>query len=181
MTNQRSTETIAFRTLNEADLPLMMRWLNNPQVKRWYDDPSDTLDDVRNYYLGAIAGTEPTQPFIFELDGRPTGYIQSYRPIDWPDYWANQKLPDGAAGIDLFIGEDDARHRGLGPVVIRAFIDQILAADPTVTEIIIDPDPENHAAIRAYEKAGFARVREIGPPGHCELALLMSRPVRDEP
>ena len=178
MTNHSNAAKIGFRNLEESDLPLMHRWLNNPLVKRWYDDPSASLEEVRNYYLPCISGAEPTQSFIFELDGRPVGYIQSYRPKDWPDYWGNQNLPDGAAGIDLFIGEDDVRHHGVGPRAIRAFIDEILAADPTVTEIIIDPDPGNRAAIRAYEKAGFARVREIGPPEHCEAALLMTRPAR---
>ena len=180
MTNQPLAGAFSFRKLTESDLPLMQRWLNNPLVKRWYDDPSDTLDNIRAWFLPAITGAEPTQPFVFALDDAPIGYIQSYRPKDWPDYWGNERLSNGAAGIDLFIGEDDARHRGIGPMVIRAFIDTILAADPTVTEIIIDPDPENAVAIRAYEKAGFAPLREIGPPGHCEPALLMTRPVREE-
>jgi RimJ/RimL family protein N-acetyltransferase len=180
MTNHSTAAGIGFRRLEMSDLPLMFRWLNQPEVKRWYDDPSETLADVEAYFGPSITGAEPTQPFLIVLDDQPIGYIQTYRPKDYPDYWSNQNLPDGAAGIDLFIGENDVRHRGLGAPIIRAFIAQILALDPTVTEIIIDPDPVNAVAIRAYEKAGFTRLREIGPPGHCESALLMTRPVTDE-
>jgi aminoglycoside 6'-N-acetyltransferase len=178
MTNHPTAADISFRRLETSDLPLMQRWLNLPEVKRWYDDPSETLADVAAYFGSSIAGTEPTQPLVIMLDNHPIGYIQTYRPKDYPDYWSNQNLPDGAAGIDLFIGENDARHRGLGAPIIRAFIAQILAPDPTITEIIIDPDPANAVAIRAYEKAGFTRLREIGPPEHGEPALLMTRPVR---
>jgi RimJ/RimL family protein N-acetyltransferase len=156
----------------------MQRWLSHPPVKRWYDDPSETVEMVRDFYAPSIAGIKPVQPFIFSFDDRPAGYIQSYRPKDWPDYWGKQDLPEGAAGIDVFIGEDDFRHRSFGPLVINAFIDEFLAPDPSITEIIIDPDPANLAAIRAYEKAGFARIREIGPPDNIEPALLMTRSVR---
>lgn len=175
MANPQPVPTIVFRRLSEKDVPLMHRWLNRPAVKQWWDDSADTIEQVRAHYESAIRGDEPTQPFIIELDGRPVGYVQSYRPQNWPDYWGKLHLSDGAAGIDLFIGEDDVRHRGFGPLAIEAFIAMFFTPDPTVTEIIIDPDPTNFAAIRAYEKAAFVRLREVGPPEHGERALLMVR------
>jgi aminoglycoside 6'-N-acetyltransferase len=179
MTNHSAAARISFRRLETSDLPLMFHWLNQSEVKRWYDDPSDTLADVQAHFGPSIAGTESTRPFLILRNERPIGYIQTYLPKDRPDDWSKQNLPDSAAGIDLFIGEDDTRHLGLGAPIIRAFIAQILAPDPTITEIIIDPDPANTIAIRAYEKAGFTRLREIGPPEHYEPALLMTRKVRD--
>jgi RimJ/RimL family protein N-acetyltransferase len=166
---------IAFRRLTDDDLPLMQRWLNQPAVKQWWDDSAETVEQVREHYGPAIRGDEPTQPFVIVFDGRPIGYIQSYRPEDWPDDWGRQELPPGVAGIDLFIGEDDARHRGLGPLILNAFIEALTAADPSIAAVMVDPDPGNHAAIRAYEKAGFTRVLVIGPPEHVECALLMLR------
>jgi RimJ/RimL family protein N-acetyltransferase len=175
MANRPTAPAIAFRRLTDDDVPLMHRWLNQTAIKRWWDDSTATLEQVRDYYGPAIRGDEPTQPFVIELDGRPVGYIQSYRPEDWPDYWGRQALPPNVAGIDLFIGEDDARHRGFGPLILDAFIAELAAAGPSIAAVMVDPDPANLAAIRAYEKAGFFRLREIGPPEHGERALLMLR------
>lgn len=175
MANPQPVPAIAFQRLTDADLPLMHRWLNRPAVKQWWNDPAETIEQVRAQYGPVIRGEEPTQSFVIVLDGRPIGYIQTYRPEDWPDYWGSQELPPGIAGIDLFIGEDDARHRGYGSLILGAFIKALTAADPSITAVMVDPDPGNHAAIRAYEKAGFTRLREIGPPEHADRALLMVR------
>jgi aminoglycoside 6'-N-acetyltransferase len=55
--------------------------------------------------------------------------------------------------------------------LIRAFADQLLASG--TPRVVIDPDPTNARAIRAYEKAGFCRDRVVDTPDG--PALLMVR------
>ena len=60
----------------------------------------------------------------------------------------------------------------MGPVLIRAFLRTHVFAGQA-GRCIIDPDPANKIAIRAYEKVGFRYLRTLHPPEHCEDAYLM--------
>jgi aminoglycoside 6'-N-acetyltransferase len=60
---------------------------------------------------------------------------------------------------------------GHGSAFVRAFADQLLAAE--TPRVVTDPDPDNARAIRAYEKAGFRRDRLVETPDG--TALLMIR------
>ena len=79
--------------------------------------------------------------------------------------------PPGTHAIDQFIGEPDMVDRGHGSAFVRAFIEHVLADG--APRVITDPDPANARAIRAYEKAGFARDRLVDTPDG--IALLMAR------
>ncbi len=61
--------------------------------------------------------------------------------------------PAGTRGLDQFIGEPDMLDRGHGSAFIRVFAERLLANG--TPRVVIDPDPTNARAIRAYEKAGF--------------------------
>jgi aminoglycoside 6'-N-acetyltransferase len=60
---------------------------------------------------------------------------------------------------------------GHGSELIRAFADGRLAEG--TPRVVTDPDPANPRAIRAYEKAGFERLRMVETPDG--TALLMVR------
>jgi aminoglycoside 6'-N-acetyltransferase len=79
--------------------------------------------------------------------------------------------PQGTRGIDLFIGDPNMIGRGHGTDLIRCFVDDLLGRG--LPRVVTDPDPANARAIRAYEKAGFERHREVTTPDG--PALLMVR------
>jgi RimJ/RimL family protein N-acetyltransferase len=164
---------IAFRWLTEEDLPLMHRWLNEGATLQWYGHEPTTLEQVAQEYSPHLHGQSNVLSLIISYDAEPVGYIQRYFTRDHPDYWGHQSFPEDTAGIDLFIGEERFLHRGFGPLVIRAFLRECVFADGTIRRCIIDPDPANAVAIRAYEKVGFRYLRTLHQPGHCEDAYLM--------
>ncbi len=63
--------------------------------------------------------------------------------------------------MDLFIGEEKFAHQGFGPFIISQFLRHIVFANLDINECYIEPAPENIAAIRAYEKAGFSRIKNL--------------------
>ncbi|TIU83350.1 MAG: acetyltransferase, partial [Mesorhizobium sp.] len=83
------------------------------------------------------------------------GYMQSYDPhLEEGHPYSDQ--PFGTLGIDLSIGRPELIGCGHGSAIVRQFVEQLF--EEGAPRVIIDPDPSNGRAIRAYEKAGFRAI-----------------------
>ena len=147
-------DTISFRPLARLDFPLLHRWLAQPHVVAWWNEPLD-LAAIEKKYGPRVDGIEPTHTFIIEYGGQPIGWIQWYRWSDYRAHAAQLGAEVKSAGIDLAIGEQEMTGRGLGPRVIRQFLDQFVFADCAITAVVSDPGVNNVRSVRAFEKAGF--------------------------
>lgn len=168
---------ITFRPLTEADLPLLRDWLNRPHLRTWWRDEVTTLDDVRAKYLPRMAGADAARPFLACLDEEPIGYIQYYVAAEGTGWWPDKPGP-GVLGIDQFLANEHQLSRGLGTAMVKQFA-AFLMRDPAVTEIRVDPRPENARAIRCYRKAGFREVARITTPDGPALMMVLTRRLRD--
>jgi aminoglycoside 6'-N-acetyltransferase len=165
---------ISFRRLRASDLELMHRWLNAPHVRRWWYAEGNSYAEIEKHYLPAIEGREATKPFLILHRDEPIGYVQSYW-ISAEDDEAYASLVDveNSAGVDLFIGEPQYLHQGLGRRVIRRFLSEHVFSEPGIAVCVIGPEPKNIAAIRAYEQAGLRFFKPIQVPGESEPEYLM--------
>jgi len=128
---------LVLRPLVAADEDDLRRIHATPEVARWWDLPGD------DFPRDEPAATR----FTVVMDGVIAGMVQFTEDLD-PKY--------RHAAIDLFL--DPAVHgRGVGTEVVRR-VARILIEQRGHHRITIDPAADNAAAIRAYEKAGFARV-----------------------
>ncbi|SDJ03416.1 aminoglycoside 6'-N-acetyltransferase [Mesorhizobium muleiense] len=139
-----------FRPVTEADLPMIAAWLAEPHVAEWWDDPETEIAQIREH-IDSIS----VEPLIIELDGEPIGYMQSYDP-HLEDGHPYSDQPFGTLGIDLSIGRPELVGRGHGSAIVRQFVEQLF--EEGAPRVIIDPDPSNGRAIRAYQKAGFRAI-----------------------
>ncbi|HEY3265459.1 MAG TPA: GNAT family N-acetyltransferase [Armatimonadota bacterium] len=158
---------IRFRRLAMEDLALMRRWLNEtPAVRESYAHGQDvSYEAVVGKYGPRIRGEQPTASYIIMCgDEVPIGYIQTYLWRDYPAYARYLDLHEEAASLDVFIGHEGYIHRGLGPGILRVFLREVVFADARVESCVITPEAGNASALRAYEKAGFRRVRVIEHP-----------------
>jgi aminoglycoside 6'-N-acetyltransferase len=153
-----------FTPMTTADLPLIRRWLETPHVSEWWHDPAEQFELVS----GDLGHPDMAQ-FIVATQARPFAYLQCYNISAWDAGFGAQ--PDGTRGLDQFIGEPDMLDRGHGSAFIRTFAEDLLANG--TPRVVIDPDPDNTRAIRAYEKAGFNKDRLVDTPDG--VALLMFR------
>jgi aminoglycoside 6'-N-acetyltransferase len=153
-----------FRQMTAADLPLMLRWLETPEVVRWWGQP----DEQYALVSGDLDHPDMDQ-FIVAVDDHPFGYIQCYALSTWNQNFGAQ--PPKTRGIDQFIGEPNMIARGHGSGFIRQFADNLLASG--IPRVVTDPDPDNGRAVRAYAKAGFQSDRVVDTPDG--PALLMVR------
>lgn len=150
----------AFRRLTEADLPLVSGWIAAPHVAEWWDGPLDASDLAQADH----------RLWLVELGGRPFAFVQDYDPHAEPGH-PFAHLPPGARGVDLFIGDVDMKGGGHGSALLETFAARLTAEGaPAVGG---DPRPDNPAAVRAFEKAGFARGPVVEAPWG--PALLMTK------
>lgn len=136
-----------FRPLTRADLPMIARWLETPEVVRWWGDPEEQLALVS----GDLDDPQMRQ-WIVAFHGRPFAYVQAYNAHVWPQSHM-MHLPEGTEAIDAFIGDPEMIGQGHGSAFLRAFA-RLLIADGA-SGVAIDPDVENIRAQRAYAAAGF--------------------------
>jgi aminoglycoside 6'-N-acetyltransferase len=156
--------TYQFRPMSADDLPLVKQWLAAPHVTQWWGDTFQQFELVS----GDLGHPDMAQ-FIVTAQARPFAYLQCYNLSAWHTGLGSQ--PPGTRGLDQFIGEADMVDRGHGSAFIRAFTDRLLAGG--TPQVVIDPDPANARAIRAYEKAGFRQEHLVDTPDG--RALLMVR------
>ena len=167
---------ISFNKLEEADLPLIHKWLNFSEVAKWvkWDDKDyQSLDFVKRHWIPRIRGSDPTKCYIALYGETPVAFVQSALISDDPRYEEAFKLGYDAAAIDIFIGGEKYIHKGLGSLIIKAFLKDIVFKVYGVDVCIIDPEPGNKIAIRAYEKAGFRYLKTVWNPINKVWAYVM--------
>lgn len=166
-------KSINFRCLEANDLELLYKWLNKGVVTKWYNKGGSSYEQVESKYLPRVRGDQPTHSYVIVYDNVSIGYIQTYLIDDYPDYSQYVQSSEPAAGLDLFIGESEFIHKGLGSLILREFLTNYVFRVNKVDYCIIGPEPMNKVAIRAYEKIGFKYYKTIQVPGEDEPEYLM--------
>ncbi len=152
---------ISFLPVAPEHYPLLSRWLEAPHVREWWGDPEEELGFIRDM----VEGRDTTRPFLIALDGALVGYIQvwfvgHHQNESWiRDHPWLAELPAETVGVDLSIGEAGLLSQGIGSAALATFVRRLL--DEGHKSIIIDPDPGNRRAIRAYMKAGFRPIPHL--------------------
>jgi len=164
--------TLAVRAMrdDDADYRLLAGWLTDPAVLEWYegrDKPHD-YDRVRAKYGPRVLEVEQVRPCIIELEQRPIGYLQYYPVAEATDYELDSA--DDTWAFDLFIGDPSLWGSGTGSRALRLMVDLVLKRFGA-RRLVIDPRVDNPRAIRAYEKAGFRKVKVLAAHEHHEGAM----------
>jgi aminoglycoside 6'-N-acetyltransferase len=156
---------ISFKALESADFPLLVSWLNQPHVRRWWSQEGQslvTLSGVARKLMPRIEGKEQVFAFIIYAQSVPIGYIQWYDAYRFPREGyalaAIPHLPVSLVAIDFYIGEPAFIGKGLAAPILSHFIQMIVPA--FYTTVLVDPDRENIPAIKAYARAGFTELEQ---------------------
>ena len=164
---------LAFRPMQQADLPTLHEWLCRPHVAEWWK-PTPSPGELEEEYAEHFAGISGVTPYFVLADGAPMGYIQSYTALGSGGGWWPDERDPGVRGIDQFLANAEDLGQGFGTLMVRAFVDQLFT-DPDVTRVQTDPSPANHRAIRCYEKAGFRALHEIDTPDGRAVLMIVDR------
>lgn len=165
-----------FRKLKREDFPLLFKWMNRGEVKRWYTKGTISRARIEEKYLPCVKGNSPKLTMFAFLDEEPIGFVQAYALHHYPAYADQVGIPD-SVGIDLFIGDAARVNQGLGSQMLRVFVEGVLPHYFQERIAVIGPEPENKRAIRAYEKAGFLFFHQIENPREEIHEYLMKREI----
>lgn len=156
---------ITFQHLKESHFPLMLKWLELPHIKKWWDqDIIYNLEKVYEKYAPYVHGyknegnvDKPVFAYIINASEVPIGYIQLYNAYDFPRGAKLEGLPENLGAFDIFIGEEEYLGKNIGSLSLQKFLHQ---HGNNYSHIFVDPTRDNIAAIKSYEKAGFIRLEE---------------------
>ena len=147
---------IVLRPMGYGDTGLIVAWRNDPEVRshfvfreeftaamheRWIRERIEEKKDVVQWMI-----CEPAEDGSC---GRPVGSVY-LRDID---------RESGIAEYGIFIGETDARGRGLGTEAARTAIG--LARDMGLKKLCLRVFDDNERAKKSYEKAGFVPIKRL--------------------
>lgn len=181
---------INFCSLAIHHLPLLLKWLEEPHVKSWWE--SDTKWDeglVAQKYALYIQGyalvegaRKPIKAYIIEMDNKPIGYIQFYNKHDFPNHLSTTPdydldgLPENLAGMDFYIGEIDYVGKGYAAKIVRRFVKNYIETE--YDACVVDPNPHNKVAMRIYDKVGFVPAKNISDN---ITLLILHKPQENKP
>lgn len=139
---------IYLRLMTDEDTDEIVRWRNLEEVrKRFIYQKPFTAQGHREWIQNMVETGKVVQLMICDLyTDRPLGSVY-VRDID-------REHSKGEYGI--FIGEDDARGRGVGTVAARLML-RYCFGEMKLHRVFLRALADNLQAIRSYEKAGFQR------------------------
>ena len=142
---------LTLRPLTDGDVPLLAKWLFEPEVLRWLqlsEDPPElrTEEAVRERFERMQADPFTMTWRIDTKEGRPIGQIElvNIHPLQ------------RRAEMHMAIGEKDTWGQGYAMPAVRRLL-QYAFEDLGLRRVYLTPDADNARAIRAFEKCGFVR------------------------
>lgn len=158
---QLQYKDIHIRLLEESDFPLMLKWLTDERVLQYYDgrDVKYTLDSLSCKYQHDFEGGGFR--VIIQYQDVPVGYGQIYQVVgELFDEYGYPETDRKVYATDQFIGEPAYWNRGIGSTYLK-LVCTYLKEEKDADIVLLDPHKDNHRAIRAYQKAGFAIIGEL--------------------
>jgi RimJ/RimL family protein N-acetyltransferase len=140
---------VRLRALYRGDIDMLIGWFFAPHVARWWDVSSEAA--LRQKYEARLRPTTPVDVFIIEAQGAPIGMLQAA--------YGARTGSQGDCGLDILIGNDAALRKGFASAAIACFVERRELHRHRIARFIADPDVENIASTKTFERAGFAPTR----------------------
>ncbi|MBI3429981.1 MAG: GNAT family N-acetyltransferase, partial [Actinobacteria bacterium] len=135
---------VELRSIKQDDFELLFRWLNDPEVYRWWGGKPIDSDIIQQKYLGLRR--PQVDGYIIEITGIPIGYAQRHQ------------TGDHEGSIDLFLAPE-MRGRGYGGDAVGTLVEYLTQVEGW-RRITVDPEQDNIPAQRFWRKLGFVETEQ---------------------
>lgn len=172
---ERKVPRVELLDFEPEHLPLLERWLDEPTTVEFWGPPAEPLQVARDLPDGAAQA-------VISANGEPVGYLRWTRcERALLDSLGFEDLPDGAIDIDLLIGAEHQRGRGIGPRALELLGQRLEGAGAEALGLVTSR--RNHRAHAAFAKAGWTCDRAFEDETFGPCWLFLRRPVgqREDP
>ncbi len=156
----------------ERDLPLLHRWMNDPDVAYFWNEDGD--EAKHRAYLQGLIDDPHMLPLIASFDDTPFGYFEVY--------WAkeNRIAPfydahDHDRGWHVLIGEPAFRGKAFLKAWFPAIQHYQFLDDPRTQRIVGEPRADHVRQIGNLDKAGFSKIKEFDFPHKRAMLVMLLR------
>ena len=137
---------------SESDYQLLYKWYQNEKVMTYFEQRSLSYQEIVNKYSKRTLVKSITPVYMIEYNNLPVGIIQ-YTKLTKETKNKYHVTNDGY-DVDVFIGEDNYYHKGIGSLAIKELI-KMLKNEGNI--IVMVPEVNNINAIKCYQKVGFKK------------------------
>jgi RimJ/RimL family protein N-acetyltransferase len=152
------------------DLALLHRWMNDPEVDRFWD-LAGPVERTERHLSGQLRSGH-SRPLLGLLDGTPMSYWEVYR-ADLDPLAEHYPARAHDLGVHLLLGPAASRGRGLGAILLDALATHLLDTRPDCGRVLAEPDLHNTRSLAAFGRAGFQQAVQLRLPE--KTAALMVR------
>lgn len=144
--------TVTLRRAVPADVALLEQWDADPDVASSGGD-----DDEFDWVTEVPRDVEWREILIGEAGGEPVGVVVLIDAAREETHYWGEVTDHGAWAIDIWIGEERHRSRGLGRQMMEGALARCFG-EHAAPVVLIDPLESNTRAIRFYERLGFEHI-----------------------
>lgn len=139
-------KSVELREISLSDSSNIVRWRNNPSVKKYlYSQEDITEEDNAKYYKSNVLSGKCKQYIIHVVDSKDIGTI----------YLRNIDNYSKKAELGIFIGEEQSRGKGYALKAVKQLLN-IGFNELGLNRIYLTLMYDNIPAINVYIKAGFS-------------------------
>ena len=138
---------------NEEDYKLLHKWYHNKKVYTYFEQRIPSYDEIVNKYSKRTTLDSITPVYMIEYNDKSVGIIQYTKLTN--DEKKRYNINSDGYDIDIFIGEDNYYHKGIGSSAIKVLIDKLNKPNIIFTMV---PEVDNINAIKCYQKVGFKKI-----------------------
>lgn len=148
-------ELIDFKDTDDI-YKLIYKWCSEKFIYEWFEQRVLSYDEIVAKYRKKLLD-EKQKLFLISYDEKLIGFVQIYRYSDL--VFDELKKYKNIYEYDIFIGEKDYLHKGIGKEAI-SIINEFIYDNYLADCIILRPFKRNISAIKCYQKCGFRLVKE---------------------
>lgn len=138
-------ENVYLSPVNVDDAETYVKWLNNPNITQYLDNHNKLISLVGEK---EFLEKESTKEFMFAIIDKKSDKLLGNIGLHNPDY------KNGAAGLGIFLGEEETLGKGYGSEAIKLLLN-FAFNDLRLHNVMLTVYDFNERAIRAYTKCGF--------------------------